>query len=314
MTPSPARRALALALAAVAASAAGCQAPPPDSPGEAADARASAERAPVGPAGRPVLRAADTARPDWRRFFDAEGGAGTFVLLDAETDVTQRLDPDRAARRYLPASTFKVYNALVALETGVVTDPDSVFVWDGAEREVTAWNRDHTLRAGMEASTVWLYQRVARRVGRGRYRAALGRQPYGNGEVGADVGLFWLDNSLQISADEQVRFLNGLRRGALAFRPGVQATVRDVLPVLAEAGGARLVGKTGLGRQPDGAPLGWLVGWVERDGQSAVFAMNVEPDPGAGREIDLVPARLRIVRAVLASEGWLGQAAPHERP
>ena len=256
------------------------------------------------------------ARPDWARFFQAEGGTGTFVLLDVQTGQTQRLDPERAARRYLPASTFKVYNALVALETGVVTDPDSVFVWDGTERGVPAWNRDHTLRTGMESSVVWLYQRVAREVGRDRFLAAFDRQPVGNNQIGPDVDLFWLDNSLQISADEQVALMDGLRRGDLAFRPDVQATVRDLLPVLAgadprlaDSAGTRLVGKTGLGRQPDGTLLGWVVGWAERDGRTAVFAMNVQPDPAAEREIDMVTARLRIVRAVLASEGWLAVGA-----
>ena len=247
-------------------------------------------------------------RPDWREAFDAEGGVGTFVLYDVASGVTQRYDAARAAQRYLPASTFKVYNALVALETGVVTDPDSVFAWDGVEREVAVWNQDHTLRTGMEVSTVWLYQRVARRVGRGRYRAALDRQPYGNGVVGPDVGLFWLDNSLQVTADEQVRFVDGLRRGALAFRPEVQATVRDMLPVLVEEDGARVVGKTGLGRfgtSDAETQLGWIVGLAERGGRTAVFAMNVQPDPGAAREIDMVASRLHIVQAVLTSEGGL---------
>ncbi len=266
---------------------------------------ATAPAAPI--AAAPIAAPADTVRPDWARFFEAEGGTGTFVLLDVATGRTSRLDPDRAARRYLPASTFKVYNALVALETGVVGDPDSVFVWDGVERDVPAWNRDHTLRSGMEVSTVWLYQRVARAVGRQRYADAFAREPYGNGAVGPDVDLFWLDNSLRISADEQVRFMDRLRRGDLAFRPAVQATVRSLLPVLVETPAARLVAKTGWGSS-DGAPgvrtpLGWIVGYVERaDGRGAVFALNVAP---AADGFEMGPARLRIARALLTDEGWL---------
>ena len=295
-----------LLTATVATGLAGCL-PPSPSPATPSSTAASAT----------AEAAADVSRPDWARFFQAEGGTGTFVLYDVETGQTQRLDPERAARRYLPASTFKVYNALVALETGVVTDPDSAFVWDGTEREVSAWNQDHTLRSGMEFSVVWLYQRVARRVGRDRYVAAFDRQPYGNGHVGPDVDLFWLDDSLQISADEQVQFMDRLRRGALAFRPGVQAAVRDLLPVLVDAagpasgeGGARVKAKTGWGGF-DGASgervqLGWLVGWVERDGRAAVFALNVEPD---APDFDMGPARLRIARGLLAAEGWLAADA-----
>ena len=249
----------------------------------------------------------DTVRSDWAQFFEAEGGAGTFVLYDVASGQTARLEPERAARRYLPASTFKVYNALVALETGVVRDPDSLVVWDGQIRDVEAWNRDHSLRTGMAVSTVWLYQRVARDVGRARYLDAFAREPYGTNAIGPDVDLFWLDNSLQISADEQVAFMEGLRRSALAFRPDVQATVRDLLPVLVETPEARLVAKTGWGGF-DAAPgvrtpLGWLVGWVEReDGRVAVFALNVEP---ARDGFEMGPARLRIARTLLAAEGWL---------
>lgn len=287
-----------------AALAAGCIPPP-----------TSTQQTTVPAHARPILVAADTERPDWRSAFAAEGGVGTFVLLDTETGTTQRLDPDRAARRYLPASTFKVYNALVALETGVVGDPDSVFVWDGVTREIPQWNRDHTLRSGMAASTVWLYQRVARAVGRDRYRAAFDRQPYGNGTVGPDVDQFWLDSSLQISADEQIPLMDGLRQGLLAFRPDVQATVRDLLPVLVDDGRGRMLAKTGWGGFGSASgtqtPLGWLVGWVERsDGAVAVFALNVEP---AAAGFDMGPARLRIARAILASEGWLAPE-PGGRP
>ena len=236
------------------------------------------------------------------------------MIRDVQTGTTDRYDAERAARRYLPASTFKVYNALVALETGVVADPDSVFEWDGVTRSYPPWNQDHTLRTGLELSVVWLYQRVAREVGHDRYRAAFARQPYGNGAVGDDVGLFWLDNTLQVSADEQVDFLTGLHGGTLAFRPEVQATVVQMMPLLATDGDAVVVGKTGLGFQADGqAPLGWIVGYVERDDWVAVFAMNAEPDPTASVETEMIPARLRIVRAILEADGWIA-AENQERP
>ena len=257
----------------------------------------------------------DAERPEWAAAFAAEGGTGTFVLFHPQTGQTERLDPARAATRFLPASTFKLYNALVAVETGVVGDVDSVFVWDGTERSVPAWNRDHTLRTGMEYSVVWLYQRVARRVGRDRYLEAFAREPYGNGVVGDSVQWFWLDNSLQISADEEVRFVDRLRTGTTAFSDATEATVRGIVPVLAERRGAhgpvRLLGKTGWGGDAEMGirDIGWIVGWVERDaadGGPVVFAMNVEALPGvAGERLDMGPARLRIVEAILTGEGIL---------
>lgn len=254
------------------------------------------------------VRAADVARPDWGDVLASRGAVGTVVLYHPARALTERLDPERAATRVLPASTFKVYNALVALETGAVGDPDSLFVWDGTERFLESWNQDQSLRQGLENSTVWLYQRVAETVSRERYRAAFAAEPYGNGTVGPDVRLFWLDGSLRISADEQVAFLDRLRRGDTAFSDDVEATVRGMMPVLVNTAGVRLAGKTGWSER-DGAPdLGWLVGWVERPaarGGDVVFALNAEADGPASAFA--FGDRLAIVREILDREGILPQ-------
>ena len=247
--------------------------------------------------------AADTVRVDWNAAFASRGLTGTFVLYDAEAGRTSRLDPRRASERFVPASTFKLYNALVALETGVVTDPDSAFVWDGVERTIPTWNRDQSLREGMRNSTVWLYQRVARRVGLDGFRDAFDRQPYGNGLVGDSVTTFWLTGPLAISADEQVAFADSLRRGALAFSSATQTAVRGMTPVLVDTAGVRLRAKTGLALRAGRADLGWLVGWVERPDGDVVFALNAEAAGDA--PVDLIPARLAIAREILEGEGLL---------
>src|SRR5690606_40752552 len=93
-----------------------------------------------GTAPPPDAPPADTVRADWGRLFEAEDARGTLVVLDAQTGRRHVYDPVRAAERFLPASTFKVYNSLVALETGAAPDVDSVFAWDGVERSIDAWN------------------------------------------------------------------------------------------------------------------------------------------------------------------------------
>ena len=296
LPPRPARVAVALGAGwLVAALVAACATPP--TPETAHEGRGGAE-----PAG-----AADTVRADWGRAFERRGLDGTFVLYDPEAGRTSRYDPERAAERFVPASTFKLYNALVALETGVVGDPDSAFAWDGVERGVPTWDRDQSLREGLANSTVWLYQRVARRAGAGRYADVFARQPYGNGLVGDSVATFWLLGPLAVSADEQVRFVDGLRRGALAFSTGAQAAVRDMTPVLVDTAGVRLLAKTGLASRAGRPDLGWLVGWVERPGGDVVFALNAEA--AGDTAVDLIPARLAVAREILQGEGLLPRPA-----
>ena len=246
---------------------------------------------------------------DWSRHFAAEGAVGAFVLYDAAARVTTRHDPHRAAERFPPASTSKVYNGLVFLDQGVVADVDSLHAWDGVERFAPSWNRDHSLRTATEASALWVFRRLAREVGRDGYAEAFAREPWGNRTLSDSLEWSWLDGTWRVSADEQVVFLDGLRRGALAFDAEHQRLAREMLPTLAtadlrfaEAGGARLRGKTGwaLATARD-LEIGWLVGWVERPGGDAVFAMNAHAAPGA--RFDVRGGRLRIVRAVLADAG-----------
>ena len=275
---------------------AGCASPEAASPEAPAPSSRDADR------GAP---AAD-AEVDWSEAFDAEGAVGTFVLYDPATGRTQRHNPERAATRSTPASTSKVFNALVFLDRGVVHDVDSLLAWDGVERWAAPWNRDHSLRTATEVSAVWLFQRLALEVGPDGYDAVFARQPYGNAFMGDTLEMAWLNGSLQISADEQVAFLDGLRRGELAFSAEDQATVRDLLPVLAEGDGWTLKGKTGWALRSGQPDLGWIVGWVERPSGDLVYAMNAEEAPGAS--FDVMRGRLRIVRAALALAGALPPA------
>jgi beta-lactamase class D len=103
-----------------------------------------------------------------KRFFDL-GTEGTFVGYKVDDYLIIASDKVRSGQAKLPASTFKIPNSLIALETGVVADPDKdVFKWDGVTRSIEAWNKDHTMRSAIAASAVPVYQEIARRIGQER--------------------------------------------------------------------------------------------------------------------------------------------------
>ena len=56
-------------------------------------------------------------------------------------------DVERAQKRFMPASTFKVPHALFALDAGAVRDEFQVIRWDGVKRDFDGWNQDQTLRS-----------------------------------------------------------------------------------------------------------------------------------------------------------------------
>ncbi len=234
-----------------------------------------------------------TPRPDWERHFREQKTSGTIVVVDERDGRNFVYDSARAARRFSPASTFKVPHALFALDAGVVKDEFQVFPWDGTQYEIAGWNGDQTLRSSMRYSVVWVYQMLARELGAERERACLDRVGYGNRAPGDDVTRFWLDGSLRISAFEQVAFLRRLYRNELPLTVESQRLVKDVM--INEAGRDWILrAKTGLATRVE-SPVGWWVGWVEPPKGAVFFALNIEV-PGGMADI---AKREAIGRAVL---------------
>jgi beta-lactamase class D len=238
--------------------------------------------------------ASDTvARPEWQKHFDAKGVRGTFVLFEPARDRYLVTNPDRAAQRFLPASTFKIPNALIGLEVGSIADDNEVFRWDGKPKVRAEWERDHTLATGMRASVVWMFQEVARRTGRERMREWVDRLQYGNRDIRGGIDLFWLQGALRVSAREQVDFLRRLAEGSLPATQRSQRLVRESL-VVERTRAFTLYAKTGTTGGTRNA-VWWWVGWVERQGRvAAVFAMNFTPSPTTRFQ-----DRIEIGRAIL---------------
>jgi len=221
-----------------------------------------------------------------KRFFDL-GTVGTFVGYKVDDYLMIASDKVRSGEDKLPASTFKIPNSLIALETGVVADPDKdIFKWDGVTRSIEAWNKDHTLRSAIAVSAVPVYQEIARRIGAERMQKYLDLFDYGNRDIGGGIDQFWLTGNLRIDPMQQVDFVDRLRRDALPVSKRSQELVRDILPVT-KSGDAVIRAKTGLLGAELGKPsLGWLVGWAEKGGANTVFALNLdvrEPRHSAAR-------------------------------
>lgn len=239
--------------------------------------------------------------PAWQRHFEAKGVRGTFVLFEPLQDRYTIADPARAKQRFLPASTFKIPNALIGLEVGSISDENEVFRWDGKPRLRPQWERDQTLATGMRDSVVWMFQEVARRTGKARMREWLHRLDYGNEDLSGGVDQFWLQGGLRVSAREQVELLYKLAEGRLPMTQRAQRLVRQAL-VVEKTRDHTLYAKTGTsgGREP----VAWWVGWIEKKGRPiAVFAMNYAPTP-ASRLDDC----FEIGRAILADSGKLPQS------
>ena len=227
------------------------------------------------------------------RFFKAEEVEGTFLLYDLQTARSIGHRPDLWDSAYIPASTFKIFNALVALETGVIRDEQTVIPWDGIERSREEWNRDHTLASAFRVSAVWFYQELARRVGAERMQAFLDTVGYGNRTMGGPIDMFWLDGGIRITPRQQVQFLVRLFKNDLPFSPRTMALVRKIM-VQEKTGAYTLSAKTGWA-DAEIPGVGWYVGFVERANGVFFFATELQI-----RKPDDVKARVALTRTILS--------------
>jgi beta-lactamase class D len=244
---------------------------------------------------------ASAQSPDYFSFFDSCKVTGSFVLYNNNDSSSFEIDAQRCQKRFTPASTFKILNSLIALETGAVKDEKTVIKWDSVERPVKIWNQDLDMKHAFKYSAVWFYQELARRIGETKMKKYIQLCSYGNMDISGGIDQFWLTGNLKISQYEQIGFLKNLYDNELPFSAKTMNTVKDIM-LMEDTLGYKLYAKTGWG-QTDSLDIGWYVGWVETKNNVYFFATNIEavnPDPEK-----FPAARIKITKDILKEMGIL---------
>ncbi|WP_197064841.1 class D beta-lactamase [Leptolyngbya sp. KIOST-1] len=231
------------------------------------------------------------------RHFQELGVEGSIIIHDLNQNVTYEHNRDRNRQPFLPASTFKILNSLIALETGVVQSDLAILTWDGIERMIPAWNRDQNLRTAFSLSTVWFYQVLARRIGHDRMQQWVSAAGYGNQTIGSPAAIdsFWLEGDLRITPQQQIEFLQRLYHNDLPFSEAAIAMVKDIM-IVERTPDYTLRAKTGWAGYgvADQTQIGWYVGYLEQGDNVYLFATNADM-----RQDSDGPARLELTRRCL---------------
>lgn len=201
---------------------------------------------------------------------------------------------------FQPASTFKIVNSLIGLQTGKIVNAKMVIPWDGVKRNIEAWNQDLTMEQAFKFSALPYYQEVARRIGAATMQLWLDSLSYGSKKIAGAIDSFWIDNSLKISPDENLGFVKKLYFHQLPFNKTTMETVKKVM-VQESNTNYTLAYKTGWGFKEDGKALGWIVGWIEENKHPSFFVLNVEGEYNT----DMMTVRKNILMACLNQLGYL---------
>ncbi len=204
---------------------------------------------------------------------------GSTIIYDLKNDRIFQYNPERNLTAFPTASTFKILNSLISLETGVIADEIAVLTWDGITRDLPEWNRDLNMREAIKLSAVWFYQVLARRVGHNRMQEWVSKAGYGNQKIGdkEDIDKFWLDGTLRITPQEQIQFLQGLYNNSLPFSQRTISIVKDIM-INEKTPDYTIRGKTGwFGFGNNLTPnIGWYIGYLEKAENVYFFATNID--------------------------------------
>jgi beta-lactamase class D len=240
-----------------------------------------------------------------RALVDATGFDGAVLVYDSRQQSWLAAHAQLIDQPFIPASTFKIFSALVALETGVIAGTDSIIPWDGNTRERQEINRDLDLHSAFRLSAVPHFQALVRAIGEQRMQHFIDMTGYGNRDISGGADTFWLTGALRISPRQQIDFLTRLHAGTLPFSVAAMDAVKAMM-VNETTPDYTLRAKTGWATLPADSNVGWWVGWVEKGEDVIFFASLLQataPDDSFG------PARLSAARAVLGLLGVL-QPAP----
>lgn len=207
------------------------------------------------------------------------------LILDAQTGRTI-IERGSCSSRYTPSSTFKVALAVMGYDSGILEDSHTPrWNWQLGMRALSRDKRPVDPTIWQDNSVLWYSREITRLLGEDRFSSYVTQFGYGNMDVSGDRGAgnglsnAWITSSLQISPREQTAFIRRLLAHNLSVSDAAYAQAMSIVPTFSTKSGWHGHGKTGSGwlRSSNGKPIknkpvGWYVGWAERQGHIVVFA------------------------------------------
>ncbi|MBK6937066.1 MAG: class D beta-lactamase [Chitinophagaceae bacterium] len=242
-----------------------------------------------------------------KKYFDENKAEGCFALMNNATGKFTVYNLGRYRdSAYLPASTFKIVNSLIGLQTGKIVNDSMVIKWDGIKRWNEDWNKDLTMYEAFRVSSLPYYQEVARQIGKDTMQLWLDSLKYGaksdtdNVRIKTVIDSFWIDNSLKVTPDQQLGLVKQLYFDQLPFFKTYQEMVKRAM-LFENKPNYRLGYKTGWGFRENGNSLGWIVGWIEENNHPYFFVLNLE---SADKNFDMFSVRKKMLNDILKQLGF----------
>lgn len=217
-------------------------------------------------------------RTDFKKYFDSCSVQGSIVTYDYNNNQWIVSDTIGIKKETLPASTFKIINLLIALETNTIKDENEIVEWVGKTDTIKYGYRpdiyhDMTIKEAFEVSAGWVFIELAKKIGIEKYMKYLALCNYGNQNFTQPDIDFWNFGRFGISPMNQVEFLKHLYDEKLPFTKRNMAIVKRVM-VSEQTETFTLRSKTGWTRD-NNINTGWWIGYIETKKGPFIFATRL---------------------------------------
>jgi beta-lactamase class D len=250
---------------------------------------------------------------EFKTYFDNCGVRGSIVIFDKNNQHWILSDTISIMSESLPASTFKIINLLIALETKTIKDENEIVkrvdktdtLKYGYRPEIY---HDMSVKEAFQVSAGWVFIELAKKIGKENYKKYLTACNYGNLNLSEKNDDFWNFGNFAISPINQVEFIKNLYEEKSPFSRRNIEIVKRVM-ITEEADNFIIRAKTGWTRDK-GINTGWWVGYLEANNNTYFFATRLLQNRKNNRD-DFGSCRKEITKKIFSDLGFINN--PNEK-
>lgn len=208
--------------------------------------------------------------------------AAESCFLAKEKDAFLKSEGD-CSTVYAPESTFKIALSLMGFDSGILKNERDPH-WslpDGVDPYINVCKGDHNPRTWMRDSCLWYSRILTTKLGMEKFQNYVSKFSYGNMDLSGGLTGAWVSSSLKISPNGQTEFLQKVVDHKLSVSHASYDKTKKIMFIQEMAGGWKLYGKTGNGKQIDkegnktDLQHGWFVGYIEKGSRRIIFASHI---------------------------------------
>jgi beta-lactamase class D len=216
-----------------------------------------------------------TVSVSFQKLLDSNRVEGAIVVYNSADNKWISNDFKIAEQVFTVASTFKITNSIIGLESGVISEK-SIFKWDNKKRNNPEWEKDLTLQQAFKQSCLPCYHELAREIGCARMSDYLKKYKFPELKIdSANLDKFWINGQLKLSPLQQIDFLNNVVKNKFKLKNSTLETIQNLM-FIEKFNGINFYGKTGWAFE-NNTDLGWFIGYALHKNSFFYVAIIIQP-------------------------------------